>query len=594
MLTHLLRARRVALAAALAVSVAGCSRDDAPANARPGITLLSPPSPTATVPAAAVGIEVRTSGVDELVLQDGAGNELGRRSVQGSRTVLGPVALMPGVNELRLLGTRAGSLMDTVPLSLTSAVDPAIRVAWTVEPRIAEGAPAEVTFTVAATLAQPAKEILVDADGDGRFETRRNRTTTASTTLPAEGTFAPVVLVHTADDFLLPQTVARVQSLRVVPPTALDPALTFASPVAAPTDLEYQPSTGLLFVLAAQSRTVLVFQANRALQRTVSLATTTEPAGICVSDEGDLLVADRGSHRIFRYKAPGFALDPLLGTSGAFGSRGSGPGQFESPEDVAVEGVGFEQRVFVCDRGNRRIVRCNRAGLFDGAFDGSDGGVVFEAPRSVTSLPTGGIAVLDRQHARAMTSDGRTEATFGTFVDAIRLCRDWRQSQLVVTDVGRRIVSLHAPAGTLVREVRVDGAVSCGITLPIAGGDHVVVGNRGAGRIQAGRLLDEPLADSPSAVLQRFLATIVSDDFATARTLVDEDARAAFDTASGNPTERGRVRADATALGTPLLIATSPTLAHLRATRATGSGQAVADFTLRRDVRAGAWRLFEF
>jgi DNA-binding beta-propeller fold protein YncE len=63
--------------------------------------------------------------------------------------------------------------------------------------------------------------------------------------------------------------------------------------------------------------------------------------------DGDLFVVDRGNNRIQRFTAGG-------GFLGAFGTAGGGPGQMLSPQGLAVDAAG---NVYVADVGNTRIVR---------------------------------------------------------------------------------------------------------------------------------------------------------------------------------------------------------------------------------------------
>ncbi len=71
-----------------------------------------------------------------------------------------------------------------------------------------------------------------------------------------------------------------------------------------------------------------------------------DAAGIGVSPNGDVYVADCGNHRVQVYK-PSFAHKATIG-----GSQGSGSNQFNCPQDVAIDATGL---VYVADEGNHRV-----------------------------------------------------------------------------------------------------------------------------------------------------------------------------------------------------------------------------------------------
>jgi DNA-binding beta-propeller fold protein YncE len=85
-----------------------------------------------------------------------------------------------------------------------------------------------------------------------------------------------------------------------------------------------------------------------------------QPTHAVVTASGDMFVSDGyGQHRVHRFGASG-----QLEVS--WGEKGTGPGQFALPHDVAVDPTG---RVVVCDRENGRIQFFDRDGQYLSEWD---------------------------------------------------------------------------------------------------------------------------------------------------------------------------------------------------------------------------------
>ena len=82
------------------------------------------------------------------------------------------------------------------------------------------------------------------------------------------------------------------------------------------------------------------------------------PISISVSQEGLIFICDCISHLVTVYDEGGKFLF-------AFGSKGSGPGCFEGPRDIAF---GSDGLVYVTDNGNRRVCVWSKEGTFKGDF----------------------------------------------------------------------------------------------------------------------------------------------------------------------------------------------------------------------------------
>ncbi|HEX6843516.1 MAG TPA: NHL repeat-containing protein [Actinomycetota bacterium] len=80
------------------------------------------------------------------------------------------------------------------------------------------------------------------------------------------------------------------------------------------------------------------------------------PSGLEYDAKNDrIVVADTGRNRILFYSTAGAKLP------GTFGSHGTGPGEFDTPRDVAVDGQG---RIYVADAANNRIQQFTQAGVY--------------------------------------------------------------------------------------------------------------------------------------------------------------------------------------------------------------------------------------
>jgi YVTN family beta-propeller protein len=183
-------------------------------------------------------------------------------------------------------------------------------------------------------------------------------------------------------------------------------------------------------------------------------STMQAPAGVAVDDSGHVYVADQLRHRILKFTSTGqFLL--------AWGTQGSGPGQFESPRDVAVDQdfnvyvVDFSHRVqkftaeggfiaqwgslgaapgqlngpwaiaadrlgnvFVADAGNHRVQKFTDNGAFQlqwGAFGTANG--QFRTPSGITVDQAGSVYVTERDNHRVQkfTSGGGFLASWGSF-----------------------------------------------------------------------------------------------------------------------------------------------------------------------------------
>jgi tripartite motif-containing protein 71 len=108
---------------------------------------------------------------------------------------------------------------------------------------------------------------------------------------------------------------------------------------------------------------------------------------------GRILVADSELHRIQAFDDEGNLLS-------GYGSLGSGPGQFNSPQGLAVDKDG---RVLVADQGNNRVVVLGFDGSEFSYLASFDAGL--NAPTGVGVDAWGNIAVADTGNNRVVVLD---------------------------------------------------------------------------------------------------------------------------------------------------------------------------------------------
>ena len=100
---------------------------------------------------------------------------------------------------------------------------------------------------------------------------------------------------------------------------------------------------GDVYVSDGDNRRVQVFDSNAGFVRFVD--TSGVPRGMAIDDKQRLYVADALAHTIDVYTLKGTRLT-------AFGERGFGPGQFNYPNDIAIDRRG---RIYISDRENDQV-----------------------------------------------------------------------------------------------------------------------------------------------------------------------------------------------------------------------------------------------
>jgi DNA-binding beta-propeller fold protein YncE len=169
-----------------------------------------------------------------------------------------------------------------------------------------------------------------------------------------------------------------------------------------------------------------------------------EPLGmVLLPGEGGgqetVLVTDTHNHRVSQFKLDGTFIRVFAGT----GTRGSGDGEFNDPQSIAV--LGSSGDVVVADRSNHRVLIFDREGNYK-RQSGSKGKEVdgqFSSPFAVASDAHGNLLVLDRtKRLQVFDPEGthlctRNDLGLGTSSKGIA----WSGiGQLAVADGGRHVL----------------------------------------------------------------------------------------------------------------------------------------------------------
>lgn len=206
------------------------------------------------------------------------------------------------------------------------------------------------------------------------------------------------------------------------------------------------------------------------------------PAGVAVDGDGHVYVTDSYNDRVQKFTSNGAFLT-------AWGTHGTGNGQFDTPMGVAVDAGGD---VFVTDYSNSRIQRFTASGTFilQWGTPGTDNGQ-FVAPAAVAVDTDGYVYVTDMwlNHIQKFTANGtfirkwggaRLDGPIGVAVD--------RDGNVYVADTHHDQVQKFTSDGVFVTKWGATGTAGGQFAEPfgvaVGGDDNVYVDDYGNSRIQ--------------------------------------------------------------------------------------------------------------
>lgn len=185
------------------------------------------------------------------------------------------------------------------------------------------------------------------------------------------------------------------------------------------------------------------------------------PRGIAVDTQGFVYVTDTGNRRVQIFREVG---GPFLNFQTAWGTQGNGAGQFQAPTGI---GVGPGQSVFVSDRGNDRVGRFSFFGTPEVDFG------AFRDPSGVEVDVTGQVFVTDAVDdiLAKFTQDGTLVNTFGfpgggpgnapgQFNQPLDVDINPRGTELIVADTLNQRIQRFDPDGVPLGQIPATGSPS--------------------------------------------------------------------------------------------------------------------------------------
>ena len=218
------------------------------------------------------------------------------------------------------------------------------------------------------------------------------------------------------------------------------------------------------------------------------------PSALDITDDGKVLICDRGNNRIQVFDLKGNFIKDI----GGFGSR---PDQFDEPLDIWARST---LNIFVADYNNQRVQRYDRDLNFISAFysnEGNDDRFQFFEVLSVAYSSQGDLFVLEAgenkiikfQRESAQVAFGFFESGAGELNDPVQIDITSNQ-KIIISDAGNSCVNIYDYFGTFLYKIKLPGMKNPN-GLAIDNSKRVYVTDTGSKKIyiftDAGQLIKE-------------------------------------------------------------------------------------------------------
>jgi DNA-binding beta-propeller fold protein YncE len=179
------------------------------------------------------------------------------------------------------------------------------------------------------------------------------------------------------------------------------------------------------------------------------------PQGLAIDRAGNILIADTSNQRIQKFSTKGEFVS-------SFGQKGAAEGEFDDPFGIAIDRAG---NIYVVEAGNGRVQKFKPDGTSPVAWRRSESELDLYGPRKVALGPDDALYVVDMGHARIIkfNLDGRQIGHWGTpgdgegqFKDLTSVAVDPKENKVYVADPGNKRIQIFDPNGKFLGQWSID------------------------------------------------------------------------------------------------------------------------------------------